>query len=816
MSEPILPPGKQGLYDPQNEHDSCGVGFIADLKNRKSHAVVRDALQVLLNLEHRGACGCETNTGDGAGILLQMPHRFLVRECERIGIRLPALGDYGAGCVFLPQDAKERADCVAIVKRIVQEEGQELLGWREVPTDNSSLGPTAQRSQPVVLQLFVGHRPAAGPRDGLAFERKLYVIRRRAENEIWGSKLKHARMFYVPSLSCKTLIYKGMLNADQVDKFYPDLKDDALESALALVHSRFSTNTFPNWMRAHPYRYLAHNGEINTLRGNVNWMTARESLFESGLFGDDLKKLLPIIDQTGSDSAMFDNVLELLVLAGRPLAHVMMMMIPEPWGGDPTMSPEKKAFYEFHASLMEPWDGPASMAFTDGIRIGASLDRNGLRPSRYYETHDGLVIMASEVGVLDIAPEGVKAKCRLQPGRMLMVDLEQGRIIGDDELKQQLATAKPYGEWVRKHLVPLELLPDGPREHPPDHKKVLQRQRALGYTSEDLNILMAPMARDGNEAIGSMGNDAALAVLSDKPQLLFNYFKQLFAQVTNPPVDGIREDIIMSMETTIGGEGNLLEPTPRSARQVKLKTPILNNDELDKLRHLDGYGPGGFKSQVISILYPVNEGKEGLERSLSAVFRQVDEAVAARCDFIILTGRGIDAEKAAIPALLAVAGVHHHLIRTGGHAHQGWPGAGERRAARGASLRAADRLRRRRDQSLPGVRDARRHDPRGRLAGHQPRKGHLQLHQGRDQGCLQGHVEDGHLDGRELLRRPDLRGHRSESRVRRSLLHVDVVAPVRRRPGRDRRGREGTARARFPHAEIQRQHARHRRPVSVS
>ena len=665
MNEPYLPPGKQGLYDPQYEHDSCGVGFIADLKNRKSHSVIRDALQVLRNLEHRGACGCETNTGDGAGILIQMPHRFLLRECERIGIRLPAPGDYAVGCVFLPTEESERKACEAILENVIRAEGQELLGWRDVPTENSSLGPTAQSGQPVIRQVIVGYRPAAAPRDSLTFERKLYVIRRRAENEIWKSDLKYARTFYVPSLSCKTLIYKGMLDATQVDKFFTDLNDEAMESALALVHSRFSTNTFPNWMRAHPYRYLAHNGEINTLRGNVNWMTARESLFASGLFGDDIKKLLPIVDQTGSDSAMFDNVLELLVLAGRPLAHVMMMMIPEPWGGDPTMSAEKKAFYEFHGSLMEPWDGPASMAFTDGIRIGASLDRNGLRPSRYYVTKDGLVIMASEVGVLEIPPERIERKCRLQPGKMLMVDLEQGRIIGDDELKQQLATAKPYGEWVRKHLVPLELLPDGPPGIETVHKTVLQRQRAFGYTSEDLNILMAPMARDGNEAIGSMGNDAALAVLSDKPQLIYNYFKQLFAQVTNPPVDGIREELIMSMETTIGGEGNLLEPTPRSARQVKLKWPILNNDELNKLRHLDGYGPGGFKSQAVSTLFPVQEGKEGLERSLKTIFGKVNAAVASGCDFIILSDRGIDPDQAAIPALLVVAAVHHHLIRTG-------------------------------------------------------------------------------------------------------------------------------------------------------
>ncbi|MGH7225355.1 MAG: glutamate synthase central domain-containing protein, partial [Gemmataceae bacterium] len=466
--------------------------------------------------------------------------------------------------------------------------------------------------------------------DDLAFERKLYVIRRRIENLLkpspfgpdsseefftrWEADMQrevaamhagHRAMFYVPSLSYKTLIYKGMLNADQLPQFFPDLNDPSLVSALAMVHSRFSTNTFPTWARSHPYRYISHNGEINTLRGNVNWMTARERMFSSPLFGDDIKKILPVIDQSGSDSAMFDNALELLVLAGRSLPHAVMMMIPEPWSGDEWMSAEKKAFYEYHASLMEPWDGPASIAFTDGVRIGAVLDRNGLRPSRYYVTKDDRVIMASEVGVLDVPPEMVLHKGRLQPGRMFLVDMEQGRIIADDELKKQIATEHHYDEWLRDNLVTLEQLPPGPRVHEPDHDTVRLRQRVFGYTTEDLKILMAPMAEQGNEAIGSMGNDAALAVLSDRPQLLYNYFKQLFAQVTNPPVDGIREELIMAMETTIGAEYNLLQPTPRSARQIKLQSPILKNDELDKLRQLDGKGPGHFKSVTLPILFPV-------------------------------------------------------------------------------------------------------------------------------------------------------------------------------------------------------------------
>lgn len=662
-------PEKQGLYDPWYEHDSCGVGFVVDLKGRKSHTIIQNAIQILLNLEHRGACGCEKNTGDGAGILLQMPHGFFAHASDLAGIRLPASGSYGTGLVFLPVDAAERRQCEQWFEQIVTEEGQYFLGWRDVPTDNSMIGPTARAAEPVIRQIFIGRNDAAllatSPKDDLAFERKLYVIRRRIENAMKTSALSQRSMFYVPSLSYKTFIYKGMLNSDQLSPYFPDLRDATMESALAMVHSRFSTNTFPNWARAHPYRYLAHNGEINTLRGNINWMYARQNMFESPLFGPDIKKILPIIDTAGSDSAMFDNALELLVLSGRSLPHAMMMMIPEPWSGDPYMSAEKKAFYEFHSSLMEPWDGPASIAFTDGLRIGAVLDRNGLRPSRYYVTKDGLVIMASEVGVLDIEPERVLRKGRLQPGRMFLVDLEEGRIIADEELKEKIAAAQPYGQWLNENLVTLEDLPAGPVAHEPDHPSVLLRQHAFGYTSEDLKILMAPMAADGNEAIGSMGNDAALAVLSDRPQPLFNYFKQLFAQVTNPPVDAIREEIIMAMETTIGAEYNLLQPTPRSARQIKLQSPILKNAELDKLRQLDGTGPGNFKSLMLPMIFEAHSGAAGLERALTVLCRHASRAIAAGHDFIILSDRGMDRHRAAIPALLAVAAVHHHLIREG-------------------------------------------------------------------------------------------------------------------------------------------------------
>jgi glutamate synthase (ferredoxin) len=620
MSHITFPP-KQGLYDPQYEHDACGVGFVVDLHGRKTHDIVAKAVRVLENLEHRGACGCENNTGDGAGILIQTPHRFLAKVADQAGIKLPSAGAYAAGCVFLPTDATERAWCQQAFERIVKEEGQTFLGWRDVPTDNSTLGPTARASEPVMRHVFIGRDILPSTTPGgldLAFERKLYIIRRRVENAVKASTLKQRGMFYVPSLSFKTLIYKGMLISYQLPAYFPDLRDPDIESALAMVHSRFSTNTFPNWARAHPYRYLSHNGEINTLRGNINWMHARQSMFASHLFGPDIKKLLPIIDADGSDSAMFDNALEMLVLTGRSLPHAVMMMIPEPWSGDENMSPEKKAFYEYHSCLMEPWDGPASIAFTDGIRIGAVLDRNGLRPSRYYVTKDGLVIMASEVGVLDVEPENVLLKGRLQPGRMFLVDIEQGRIVADDEIKQKIATKHPYAEWLREHLVSLEELPPGPVAHEPDHATVLRRQQAFGYTTEDIKILIAPMAETGVEAIGSMGNDAALAVLSERPQLLYNYFKQLFAQVTNPPVDAIREEIIMSMETTVGAEYNLLEPSPRSARQIKLSSPILRNAELDKLRQMDGGPPGHFKSVTLPILFNPAEGGEGLEKPCSA------------------------------------------------------------------------------------------------------------------------------------------------------------------------------------------------------
>jgi glutamate synthase (ferredoxin) len=649
------------LYDPQFEHDACGVGFVVNIKGEKSHTIIRQALQLLLNLDHRGACGCEANTGDGAGIIIQPPHDFLKLVAKEARVNLPPAGDYGVGMVFMPTKRSERAECERIFATIVAEEGQALLGWRTVPTNNASLGATARASEPFMRQVFIGRNKKLA--DDLAFERKLYVIRKRAENAIrYSGKVEGGDFFYISSLSYKTVVYKGMLLTEQLGSYYPDLSHPAMETALALVHSRFSTNTFPSWNRAHPYRYMAHNGEINTLRGNINWMHARQALFESNLFGDDIKKILPIICTDGSDSAMFDNCLELLVLAGRSLPHAVMMMIPEPWTKHESMSDEKKAFYEYHSCLMEPWDGPASIAFTDGKKIGAVLDRNGLRPSRYYVTKDDLVIMASEVGVLDIPTDRVLQKGRLQPGRMFLVDTEEGRIVADEELKQKIATEQPYRKWLDNNLIRLKDVPDPGVLPETQHDTVVERQLAFGYTFEDLRVLMLPMARSATEALGSMGTDTPLAVLSNQSQPLFNYFKQLFAQVTNPPIDCIREEIIMATETAIGSERNLLDPKPENARLIELKSPILTNEEFAKLKHLD---LPGFKSVTVPILFKAGNGPSGLEKAMVDLCTSISKAINEGYNVVVLSDRGVNKEWAPIPSLLAVAGVHHHLIREG-------------------------------------------------------------------------------------------------------------------------------------------------------
>ncbi|MFA7405651.1 MAG: glutamate synthase large subunit [Pelobacteraceae bacterium] len=652
------PPAKQGLYDPQFEHDACGVGFVANMKGKKSHEIVSQALEVLINLDHRGATGSEPNTGDGAGILIQMPDSFLRSVCAPLGIELPEPFHYGVGMVFTSPKATERNAARHILEKILVEEEVELLGWRNVPTDNTSLGNTAWEGEPMVRQLFL-KRPV-GCTDEQDFNRKLYIINQRATNEIRRAEVDEH--WYVCSLSTRTMIYKGMLMPVQVDQYYPELRDPAMESAIALVHSRFSTNTFPSWDRAHPYHYLAHNGEINTLRGNVNWMNARQTLFESALFGDDIKKVLPIINDNGSDSAMFDNCLELLVMSGRSLPHAVMMMVPEPWENHSGMSDEKRAFYEYHSCLMAPWDGPAAIAFTDGRSIGAVLDRNGLRPSRYYITNDDLVIMASEAGVLQIEPSRILSKGRLQPGHMFLVDTEQGRIVPDGEIKQELAGANPYSQWLKEHHISLEDLPGVPDAPASDRASLVQRQQAFGYTYEDQRVVLGPMATDGIQPLGSMGTDTPLAVLSNQNQLLYNYFKQLFAQVTNPPIDPIREEIVTSTITLIGSEGNLLEPTASNARRIKLQCPLLCNDELEKLRLIDRTG---FKSATLPLLFPAARGAGAMEKGLEALFAAADVAVESGSNILILSDRGVDKNNAAIPALLAVSGLHQHLVSSG-------------------------------------------------------------------------------------------------------------------------------------------------------
>ena len=653
-------PARQGLYDPQFEHESCGVGFVANMKGVKSHQIVEQGLQILVNLEHRGACGFEENTGDGAGILLQMPDKFLQAVAKEGNIDLPVAGHYGVAMVFLPPDKQLRQKIEERFEQVVRAEGQKFLGWRTVPTDNSTLGETAKSEEPVVRMAIVGRNRAI--KDELAFERKLYVIRHRLFTEVRYAGAPGGSFFYIPSFSSRTIVFKGMLTTAQVAEFYPDLSDPRMESALALVHSRFSTNTFPSWDRAHPYRFVAHNGEINTLRGNVNWMHARESQFASPLFGEDMDQLKPVVHPDGSDSAMFDNCFEFLVLSGRSLAHAAVMMIPEPWAKHGTMPQDNKDFYEYHSCLMEPWDGPAAVAFTDGTQIGAVLDRNGLRPCRYYVTKDDLVVMASEVGVLDIEPERVAHKGRLQPGRIFLVDTKEGRIIADEEIKSSLAKEHPYGAWLKDNLVKLEDLPAGGEPAHPDHDTVTTRQFAFGYTQEDLNLIIAPMAKTAVEPIGSMGNDSPLAALSDKPKLLYNYFKQLFAQVTNPPIDSIREEIVTSTITTLGSEGNLLEPTPQSCRQIQLGSPVITNEELEKLRVLDR---PGFKSATLPIHYEVAGGGPALEKALSELFESADRAIAEGVNILILSDRGVSEERAAIPALLAMSGLHHHLVADG-------------------------------------------------------------------------------------------------------------------------------------------------------
>ncbi len=654
-------PGKSGLYDPANEKESCGVGFVAHVKGQRSHQIVLDAYEVLRNMNHRGACGCEPNTGDGAGILTALPHEFLAGAAgASLGVTLPEPGQFGAGLVFLPTDPAERAFCCQEVEAIVAEQGQQFLGWRQVPTrpESADLGPTALRCQPHIMQLFVAARDEL---EGEAFERQLYLIRKRASHRLrTDSTLKQAKQFYICSLSTKVIIYKGMLTPDQLFPYFPDLEDAEFSSHLAMVHSRFSTNTFPSWDRAQPLRFMSHNGEINTLRGNVNWMRARTGNMSSPLFGSELAKLFPVVEPDCSDSGTFDNALEFLSMTGRTLQEAVMMMIPEAWQKHQTMPEDKRAFYEYHSCLMEPWDGPASIVFTDGHYIGAVLDRNGLRPSRYYLTSDDRVIMASEVGVLPVDPKLVIAKGRLQPGRMFLVDFEQGRLISDSELKHDFADRQPYAKWLRSERIVLGDLRPNREPHRFNPETLLPRMQAFGYTIETMRFMLRPLCMQQRDPVGSMGNDAALACLSDQPRMIYDYFRQLFAQVTNPAIDSIREEVIMSLECYVGPEQNLLEPSTEHCHRLLLSHPILTNEELAAVKHMEYRG---WRSCTIDITYPREMGVDGMTATLDRICREAEQAIDDEYSIVVLSDRNMDRNRVAVSSLLACGAVHHHLVR---------------------------------------------------------------------------------------------------------------------------------------------------------
>ncbi|HEY1983889.1 MAG TPA: glutamate synthase large subunit [Terracidiphilus sp.] len=649
-------PGRKGLYHPQFEHDACGMGLVANIRGEKSHEIIRKGLEVLLNLAHRGAAGCDPETGDGAGILIQIPHVFFARECGELGMQLPEPGAYGVAMCFLPVDKHSRLQCEGVLERIASEEGLKVIGWRDTPVDGDAIGREARASQPYIEQLFVG-RPAM--LDEESFERLLYRVRRRTEIEMEASDIEGKEDFYVPSFSCRTIIYKGLMLAPQIEKFYFELANPLVTSALALVHQRFSTNTFPSWKLAHPYRYVAHNGEINTIRGNVSWMNARQSVLASPLHAEQIDKLYPVIVPGGSDSASLDNAVEFLYQSGRSLPHVMAMLIPEAWSGNPDMDEDKRAFYEYHASLMEPWDGPAAIAFTDGRVIGATLDRNGLRPGRYIVTKDDVVVLASEAGVLDVPPQDIRKKGRLQPGRMFLVDTVQKRIVSDREIKKQLAARQPYANWLQEQQVTLEHLPEPSRVIASNSETLLRRQRAYGYSEEDLRILLAPTGATGAEPVGSMGTDVPLACLSDRPQPLFNYFKQLFAQVTNPPIDPIREQLVMSLISYIGTERNILDEAPENCHTLKLPHPILTNRDLEKLRRISS---GDLLATTLPTLFRASDGEAGLKHALDDLGSRASLAVDSGYTLLILSDRGVDPTYAPIPSLLAMAAVHNRLV----------------------------------------------------------------------------------------------------------------------------------------------------------
>jgi len=661
-------PKAQGMYDPANEHDACGVGFVANIKGRKSHAIIQQGLKILENLDHRGAVGADKLMGDGAGILIQIPDTLYREEMAKQGVTLPAEGEYGVAMVFLPKETASRLACEKELERAVRDEGQVLLGWRDVPIDHDmEMSPTVRDCEPLIRQLFIGRGPDVMVPDAL--ERKLYVIRKTASHAIQNMRLAHGQEYFVPSASVRTVVYKGLLLANQVGIYYRDLADTRAVSALALVHQRFSTNTFPAWPLAHPYRMIAHNGEINTVKGNFNWLRAREGMMESAVLGDDLKKLYPIVYEGQSDTATFDNCLELLVTSGYSLSHAMMMMIPEAWEQHATMDENRRAFYEYNAAKMEPWDGPAAVAFTDGRQIGATLDRNGLRPARYLITDDDMVILASEAGTLTVPENRIIKKWRLQPGRMLLIDLEQGRIIGDDEIKSQLSNNRPYGQWIKRLRVKLDDILIHEKNHPQavsSPAALLDRQQAFGWNQEDLKFIIQPMAKNGEEAIGSMGNDTPLAVLSSRPKSFYNYFRQLFAQVTNPPIDPIREQLVMSLVSFIGPKPNLLDiNNVNPPQRIEVSQPILDFAGMSVLRDIEKYTDNKFRSAELDITYPASWGSEGIEACVAALCSSAVDAVRSGLNILILSDRNMDGERVAIPALLATSAVHQHLIREG-------------------------------------------------------------------------------------------------------------------------------------------------------
>ena len=655
-----------GLYDAGKEHDACGVGFVCDLHGRKSHDIISKGLEILVNLTHRGAVGADPLVGDGAGILVQIPHRFFAEECAAIGFDLPEPGHYGVGHFYMSRDPEALKACQEVIEEVIAEEGQVLLGWRDVPVDNSGLSkaPEIVANEPVHRQLFVGRGENIADDD--EFERRLYVLRKSASNRMIERLGDDYDRAYPASFSCRTIVYKGMFLANQVGPYYKDLMDERFVSALALVHQRFSTNTFPSWKLAHPYRMVAHNGEINTLRGNVNWMAARQASVESELFGDDIHKLWPISYEGQSDTACFDNALEFLIQGGYSMAHAAMMLVPEAWAGNPLMDEERRTFYEYHAALMEPWDGPAAVAFTDGRQIGATLDRNGLRPARYFVTDDGLVVMASEMGVLPVSEDKIVEKWRLQPGKMLLIDLEEGRIISDEEIKATLATRHPYAEWLGRTQIVLEEMETAKAGAPRTNVSLLDRQQAFGYSQEDINLLMAPMATNGQEPIGSMGTDTPISALSERSKLLYTYFKQNFAQVTNPPIDPIREESVMSLVSFIGPRPNLFDRKGLSKRKrLEVRQPILTNDDLEKIRMIGEIADNQFHTRTLDITFSASRGVEGMKAALDALCEKAESAVLNGFNIIILSDRLVAPNRIPIPALLATAGVHHHLIRKG-------------------------------------------------------------------------------------------------------------------------------------------------------